>query len=88
MGTRSGADADADAAPRRSRRADGDATAAGRPTTEVACPHPDCGRTATAPAPTAATELRVTRRSSYLGTHEETRCRAGHRVFVHYCRTH
>jgi hypothetical protein len=85
MGTRSGADADA--APRRSRRAEGDATPAGRTATEVTCPHPDCGRTATAPVPTPGAEVRVTRRSSYLGTYEETRCRAGHRVFVHYCRT-
>jgi hypothetical protein len=54
---------------------------------EVACPHPDCGRTATAPLPDAGTEITVTRSVALFGDHERVRCPSGHKVFVHYCTT-
>ncbi|WP_228842317.1 hypothetical protein [Halococcus agarilyticus] len=54
---------------------------------EVTCPHPDCGRTATAPTPDAGREITVTRSAALVGEYEKVHCPAGHKVFVHYCKT-
>jgi hypothetical protein len=64
-----------------------EATPAERSVVTVACPHPNCGRVATAAAPDAETELTVTRSAALFGDYEEVPCPAGHKVFVHHCET-
>lgn len=54
---------------------------------EVTCPHPDCERTATAPAPSTEREITVTRSATLFGDYERVRCPEGHKIFVHYCET-
>ena len=54
---------------------------------EVTCPHPNCERTATAPAPDAGREITVTRSAALFGDYEKVRCPEEHKVFVHNCET-
>jgi hypothetical protein len=54
---------------------------------EVECPHPDCKETAVAPASDTEAKIKVTRSAALLGDYEKVHCSAGHKAFVHYCRS-